>query len=194
MLLSQFTANLLAQPLIITEFMAVNNSGERDEDGDFSDWIEIYNQDQQPASLTGWFLTDDAKNLVKWQFPALTLPGQGLFVVFASGKDRRDPKGKLHANFKLSGDGEYLALIKPDGKTVATEFAPAYPRQLSDVSYGRGMLTQTESLVPPESMGQMLVPDDAGHVVLMVRAAASLQPSAHIVSTNLGQSSFLPTL
>ncbi|MCB1094534.1 MAG: CotH kinase family protein [Verrucomicrobiae bacterium] len=42
----------------------------------------------------------------------------------------------LHANFKLSGDGEYLALIKPDGKTVCHAYAPRYPEQSADVSYG----------------------------------------------------------
>ena len=58
---------------LITEFMAANDSGLADEDGEFSDWIEIQNPDNAPISLTGYHLTDDAANLDKWTFPAVTL-------------------------------------------------------------------------------------------------------------------------
>src|SRR5690242_9944300 len=63
--------NGFAQPFVISEFMAANASSLRDEDGDFSDWIEIYNLNSQPASLQGWYLTDSAGNLAQWQFPAI---------------------------------------------------------------------------------------------------------------------------
>src|SRR5436190_1679774 len=72
-----------AQSLAITEFMAANGSGERDEDGDFSDWIEICNLDQKPASLLGWYLTEIPQNKTQWSFPALTVPAGGCVVVFA---------------------------------------------------------------------------------------------------------------
>src|SRR5437763_17120054 len=72
-----------AEP-IISEFMASNLTTLADDDGDFSDWIEIYNPDAAPANLAGWYLTDDAKKKTQWQFPALTLPAQGFLVVFAS--------------------------------------------------------------------------------------------------------------
>jgi predicted Rdx family selenoprotein len=57
-------------------------------------------------------------------------------VVFASGKDRRDPANQLHTNFSLNAEGEYLGLIKPDGVTATTEFSPKFPEQSDDVSYG----------------------------------------------------------
>src|SRR5439155_23661552 len=81
-------------------------------------------------------LTDDANDLTKWRFPATNLDAGGFLVVFASGKDRRVAGAPLHTRFKLSAAGEYLALTEPDGVTIATEFAPKYPRQMPDVSFG----------------------------------------------------------
>jgi hypothetical protein len=121
---------------IISEFMAENLSGLTDEDGAFSDWIEIHNPDYTPVSLAGYYLTDNAAHLDKWTFPAVTLDPGGYLIVFASGKDRRDPAGRLHTNFQLAAEGEYLALVAPDGFTVVSGFAPAYPPQFSDQSFG----------------------------------------------------------
>ena len=124
--------------LQISEFMAVNESTLADEDGDFSDWIEIYNPDGSPASLAGYSLTDDSLNLVKWTFPAITLNAGESLVVFASSKDRIDPASELHTNFRLSSGGEYLALVEPGGLVVISQFAPSYPQQFADESFGFG--------------------------------------------------------
>ncbi|MCF7975121.1 MAG: CotH kinase family protein [Phycisphaerae bacterium] len=155
-----FQTVLRAQDFVITEFAAVNTSGLQDEDGDFSDWIEIYNADQAPASLLGWYLTNNFEDPSQWEFPDVIVPGQGFVVVFASGKDRQDPAASLHTNFKLNRDGEYLALVHPDGVTVASEFAPVYPRQISNVTYGTFMAASTTSLVDMEAVAQFLVPNN----------------------------------
>src|SRR5690606_32603019 len=76
-----------AQDFAVTEFAASNSSGLADEDGDFNDWIEIYNASAAPASLEGWSLTDDRGDLQKWRFPATTVPGRAFLVVFASEKN-----------------------------------------------------------------------------------------------------------
>lgn len=117
----------------INEFMASNDDGLADEDGDFSDWIELYNAGDTQVDLGEWSLTDDPENLRKWEFPSVLIEPRGFVVVFASSKDRNLPK--LHANFNLAEEGEYLALVRPDG-TIATEFNPGYPGQQEDVSYG----------------------------------------------------------
>src|SRR5438093_575864 len=88
--MATFAAAVRADP-IITEFMASNAKALADVDGDFSDWIEIYNPDAGPVSLDGWYLTDSATSKDKWKFPAITLPAGGYLVVFASNKNRRDP-------------------------------------------------------------------------------------------------------
>ena len=121
---------------IISEFMASNQKTVADADGNFSDWVELYNPDAVAFDLTGWYLTDNTANKTKWQFPAVTLPANGYLVVFASNQNRRDPAKQLHTNFVLGASGGYLGLIKADGATVATEFAPKYPAQFVDISYG----------------------------------------------------------
>ena len=128
-------------PLIISEFMAANSASPRntevlsDEDGETSDWIEIHNPLGAAVDLEGWFLTDNASNLTKWRFPAVSLAPGARLLVFASGKDRTNPAARLHTNFQLSGSG-YLGLVMPDGQTVAFGFAPAYPAQEDGVSFG----------------------------------------------------------
>jgi hypothetical protein len=157
--------------LEISEFLAINDRGLDDEDRDEEDWIEIHNAGSGPANLEGWYLTDRADNLTMWQFPSVIIEADGYLVVFASGKDRRDPAGTLHTNFRLSGAGEYLALVHPDGVTVASAFAPTFPVQAPDVSYGlSGATTETvllasgapaRAFVPPNgSLEQRLLPDD----------------------------------
>lgn len=121
---------------IISEVLASNKAGLTDDDGEFSDWIEIFNPDDAPVNLGGWSLTDNVKNRTKWKFPAVSVAAQGYLVVFASNKDRADPARPLHTNFALDADGEYLALIKPDGSTAAAEFLPAFPPQVANISYG----------------------------------------------------------
>jgi len=128
----------------ITEFLAKNQEGLTDEDGDSEDWIEIQNISGVSGDLDEWYLTDDPANLTKWSLPAVEIPNGGHLVIFASGKDRKTTPGELHANFSLgSSSGEYLALVKPNGTTIATEFV-ALPKQNPDVSYGEGFyLTPT---------------------------------------------------
>lgn len=122
--------------VFLSEFMAANRRTLNDEDGDASDWIEIANPTPEPVPLEGWTLTDSSGQRAKWRFPAVTLPAEGFLVVYASGKDRRDPARPLHTNFSLDRAGEYLGLYQPSGE-VMSEFAPAFPPQEEDVSYGR---------------------------------------------------------
>lgn len=120
----------------ITEFMADNRSGLHDEDGDNSDWIELFNGGETPIALDGWYLTDDASSPTKWRFPNVTLSAREYLIVFASEKNRTNVPGRLHTNFKLSANGEYLALVAPN-TNILSAFGPSYPPQRTDVSYGR---------------------------------------------------------
>ena len=131
--------DLINQPkIIISEFMADNASGIKDEDGNRSDWLELLNTGLFQSSLDGWFLTDTPTNLTKWQFPAGMPPLQpnNYLLVWASAKNRTNPLAPLHTNFKLAKEaGNYLALVDPNTNVVSA-FDP-YPAQQSDVSYGR---------------------------------------------------------
>ncbi|HSH14528.1 MAG TPA: CotH kinase family protein, partial [Verrucomicrobiae bacterium] len=139
-----YTLDPNAEPpgVIISEFMAANDGTLNDEDGDSSDWIELYNAGTISANLSGWHLTDDAADLTKWRIPALTLLPNTYTVIFASGKNKTVPTGTLHTSFQLSAGGEYLALVD-DLTNVVSEFAPVYPAQLTDVSYGRDRANPT---------------------------------------------------
>lgn len=140
----------------ITEFMASNDRTLKDDFGDDADWIELYNLGPTGVNLEGWRLTDDASDLSKWVFPARTLgPGEHL-LVYATDRDRKLYGAPLHTNFKLSTDGEYLALVRPDG-SIASEFAPAYLPQVTDVAYGFGQW-ETVTVAPQGAAAQVGVP------------------------------------
>ncbi|MGI9627579.1 MAG: CotH kinase family protein [Longimicrobiales bacterium] len=122
--------------LRINEFLASNTDGLLDEDGDDSEWIELLNTGSAAVDLSGWHITDDASEPTRWTFPAVTIQPGGYLVVFASDKDRTPVGGELHTNFKLSAAGEYLGLIRPDGSTTEDEFAPSFPPQTNNLTYG----------------------------------------------------------
>ncbi|YCM46550.1 lamin tail domain-containing protein [Verrucomicrobiaceae bacterium 227] len=136
-----FTLTIVGNSLRINEFLAnPNASSLTDEDGDTSDWIELHNPAGGATALNGYHLTDDPENLTKWSFPNVSINGNGYLLVFASNKDRSPVDGsELHTNFSLSANGEYLALVSPDGTTILSEFGTPttnYPEQKGGVSYG----------------------------------------------------------
>jgi hypothetical protein len=144
--------------LIITELMAENDNTLADEDGDFPDWIEIYNAGTNSVNLEGWRLTDSPDNPGSWwRFPATNLPINQYIVVFASGKDRRIPGRPLHTDFKLNNSGDYLALAKPDGVTLASVY-PGYPLQVAGISYGIPMTLTASTIVSNGTPGKFTVP------------------------------------
>ncbi len=128
--------NAIPSGLNISEFMASNDKTTNDVDSASSDWIEIHNPGTVVANLNGWFLTDDPANLTKWRFPSVNLGPNSYMLVWASEKDRTNPLDPLHANFRLDGEGEFLALVDANTNVVSS-FAPTYPAQQTDVSYGR---------------------------------------------------------
>jgi hypothetical protein len=121
------------QPPRINEFLADNEHILADSDGDYSDWIEIFNPNPYAIDLAGLRLQD---SISQWDFPVgSNIEANGYRVVFASGKNRIDPAGELHTNFSLNDAGENLSLVRISDSATLTEFAP-YPQQFADDSYG----------------------------------------------------------
>ncbi len=145
----------------ITEVCAANAGDHRDMDDEASDWIELFNDSERPANLEGWYLTDDASDLKRWRLPALRMAPHGFRVVFCSGKDRAAVDGELHTNFKLSQSGEFLGLVRPDGETIETQYAPRFPAQYAGVSYGLAQKSRSTRLLEPDANASALVPLDA---------------------------------
>lgn len=138
-LLDSAAASSALTNVVINEFLTanINTNGLRDEDGDLSDWVELYNRGNVSVNLTGWSLTDMADQPAQWTFPATNIAAGQYLVVFASGKDRRIPGANLHTSFSLNAAGEYLGLDNGDcPPLVVHEYAPQYPAQVNDVSFG----------------------------------------------------------
>ena len=121
--------------LVINEIVASNSSTYADEDGDYPDWIELYNGHSEPLNLEGYMLSDDENSPAEWLFPDITLdPGEYL-VVFASGKDRKDLEdGYLHTSFRINRQEDILLLTSSDGYLLDRVDIRDLP---TDVSYGR---------------------------------------------------------
>ncbi len=146
--------------VVISEFMASNTHTLADEDGEYSDWIELHNTGASLVNLDNWFLTDNAALLTQWRLPGTNLPPDGYLLVFASGKDRHRAGAPLHTNFKLSTTGEYLGLIQPDGKTIAFDYAPTFPPQVDDVSCGLDPGLRPLTLLSTNAPGRLWVATD----------------------------------
>lgn len=133
-----------ASPVVIAEFMAANHATLLDEDGDPSDWIELWNRSNAPVDLRDWSLTDDPTRPEKWRFRDTTLAADERLIVFASGKDRTRIKtddetgtpGFLHTNFRLDAAGGFLALYPPTARRYLDATAIDYPAQQPDRAWG----------------------------------------------------------
>ncbi len=122
--------------VVINEVMSSNGETLRDWEGDYSDWIEIYNPSALPIDISGYYLSDNLADPLKWTFPSNSLIiGKGHMVIWASGKDTVGITGEIHTNFSISREGEYLMLTSPDKASVVDMLDPVFiPR---DFSYGR---------------------------------------------------------
>ena len=122
------------QNIVINEILTSNTYTNADEDGDFQDWIELYNNGTVAVNLAGFGLTDDDTLLYKWVFPNVTLAPGNYLLVWASGKNRAVVGQPLHTNFKINATGESISLTNLNG--IVINNVPS-TLMLSDISYGR---------------------------------------------------------
>lgn len=131
-----FLFGTASKPLFINEFMAVNSATIADENGDFDDWIELYNPNDEALDLAGFYLSDDLNELTKYRIPyaALdaTITAGGWKLLWA---DAEDNQGNLHTNFALSALGEDIVLVGTDGMTIVDSYS--YSSAEVDQSEGR---------------------------------------------------------
>lgn len=122
--------------IIINEVMVSNGDTLQEGDGEYYDWIELYNRSGQAIDLTGYSLSDDQNNPSKYKFEDSVLePGQYLILMASGDSDIDDAKKKYaHTNFRLSGEGEVLALYNDNGALQDRFILTYMPR---DMSIGR---------------------------------------------------------
>ncbi|MBK7094098.1 MAG: CotH kinase family protein [Saprospiraceae bacterium] len=108
--------------VVINELMASNTKTAIDENGEYEDWIELFNTNDLEVDLGGFYLSDKATDIKKWQIPAgIRIPAKGYLIIWA---DEDQEQGQLHANFKLSKSGEDVV------------FADSQSNILDQVSFG----------------------------------------------------------
>jgi hypothetical protein len=115
----------------VSEFLASNKRTNKDPQGEFEDWIELVNYGSTDVDLSGMFLTDDADDIYKWQIPTSTIIKAGGYLIIWADEDGGD--AGLHANFKLSKNGEAIILTNQNAIVDSLTYGP----QISEVSSGR---------------------------------------------------------
>ena len=121
----------VANMLVINEFMASNDTTIFDQNGEYDDWLEIYNKSDSVVNIGGYFLTDDPAALTQWVFPDTSIASHGHLLVWAD--DNTEQNG-LHAGFKLSASGEAILLVDSN-EVIVDEIV--FSQQSADLSYGR---------------------------------------------------------
>lgn len=113
--------------LVINELMASNVTAATDQDGEYDDWVELYNGGTTAIDLTGYYLSDNENNLMKWTFPSIVLPADDYLVVWLDGDVAQVG---MHSSFKLSADGEEIFLSDPSGTPIDAIFYNFLPEDM----------------------------------------------------------------
>jgi hypothetical protein len=135
-------------PVVINEIMAVNTSTTTDENGQFEDWIELYNRSNATVDLSGYGLSDNPANLQKWQFPAGTTIAPNAYLIVWADEDGN--QGPLHASFKLSAAGETLSLTDLAGQYLDNI---SFDQQTPNLGYARQPNGTGSFVIKPPTFG-----------------------------------------
>lgn len=126
------TGGIAPGDIVINEFMASNDTTVADQDGEYDDWIELYNNSSTAIDISGYGLSDDIADLGNFTFPAGTvMQPNSYLIVWADGDVNQSGN---HADFKISASGESLYLTDA-GQTIIDSVA--FGAQNTDVSFGR---------------------------------------------------------
>jgi hypothetical protein len=135
--------------VIINELLAGNTKSSQDPQGEFEDFVELYNPTGDSINLSGMYLTDSERSPRKWRFPdGITLAAKSYLVVWADEDSSATPG--LHANFKLSSKGEAVYLVDSDQRDNAVVDYVKFEAQTDDVAFGRlpSKVDKWQPLVP----------------------------------------------
>ena len=131
------TASLAdSSPVVINELMASNTKSLADPQGENDDWIELHNVSDRAVDLSGLYLSDNQNNPRKWQFPNGTQIAPGGYLIVWADEDGNAEPG-LHANFKLSRNGETVMLVDTDQRGNQVLDVIKFREQQEDIALGR---------------------------------------------------------
>ena len=117
--------------VVINECMPNNTNTSFDQDGEFNDWIELYNISETEINLEGYFLSDRRGKPTKFKFPQISISANSHLIIWA---DKDTLQEGLHTSFKLSASGENVYLFNTD--TLLIDYLHFYNMQ-EDESIGR---------------------------------------------------------
>ena len=130
--------------ILINEYMSANTYTLYDEEGDYNDWVELYNPSSIAVSLEGMGLSDNMDDLHKWTFPKNTqIPPKGYTLVYLSGKNKVTKKGEIHTDFKIGSEDTALMLSDTSQRCIDKVSLVSLPE---NTSYGRKSDNQKEWL------------------------------------------------
>lgn len=118
--------------LVINEIMAGNVSAVPDQNGEFDDWVELYNGNNFSLNLNGYYLSDNENELTKWTFPNVTIPANGYLIVWCD--TAGNSQTGLHTTYRLSADQEEVYLTDPTNTVID---AVHYVNMPSDKGFAR---------------------------------------------------------
>ncbi len=118
--------------LVINEVMAANFSKVADQDGEYDDWVELYNGGANDINLTGFYLSDNENILNKWMFPNITIASNDYLIIWCD--TAGTTQSGLHTTYRLSADQEEVYLIDPSGIVLD---AVHFVNMPVDLSYSR---------------------------------------------------------
>ena len=118
--------------LYINEIVASNNYSHASKDGEYHDYIEIYNGYSYEVNLEGYHLADSLADIDKWKFPDITIDANEYLIIYASKKNICNSKDDCHTNFKLSSEGESVLLTDNNGNIISKIH---YPKLSNDTSF-----------------------------------------------------------
>lgn len=125
-----------SSPIVFNEIMAKNVAVVADPQGEYDDWIELKNTTDQVLDLSGMYLSDRPGNPLKWQFPEGIRIDPGAYLLVWADEDGGDEPG-LHANFKLSSQGETVWLFDTAENGYALLDSVTFAELAGDQSLGR---------------------------------------------------------
>ena len=118
--------------LVINEILAGNVSAVADQNGEYDDWVELYNGNNFSLNLNGYYLSDNENDLTKWTFPSVTIPANGYLIVWCD--TAGGTQSGLHTTYRLSADQEEVYLTDPTNTVID---AVHYVNMPSDKGYAR---------------------------------------------------------
>ena len=118
--------------LVINEIMASNFIAVADQDGEYDDWVELYNGNNFDLNLNGYYLSDNENDLTKWSFPNVIIPANDYLIIWCD--TAGSTQTGLHTIYRLSADQEEVYLTSPTGVVVD---AVHYVNMPTDKGYAR---------------------------------------------------------